>query len=351
MKQFFGGFVALVVLAVASAMLAPGQTSAAQEGFNVITSPLPIKIATTPGKTVETELRIKNQGNLPEGIKVGLMKFKANGETGQADLFDVTNQDNYAQWVHFSPEQFLAQPGEWNSIKMHIDVPSTASLGYYMAVTFSPTNVPGGRNVTSLKGSAATLVLLDVKGGNEKRKISIADFSSNHRVYEYLPATFTIRIKNEGNIYISPIGNIFITKGSKTVDTIDFNTIGGSVLPDSSRKFSLPWKNGFPLFKDRLVNSKPVADKHGNYVQDLHWNFGDANKFRFGKYKARLLVVYDDGQRDTPLESEVSFWVIPWKLILVILGIVALLGFAIFSLARGTFRTARQGAHKYRRGR
>jgi hypothetical protein len=350
MKHCLRGLVALIVLAGAIVLLHPAHSSAA-EGFNVITSPLPIKISTAPGKTVETELRIKNQGAQAEGIKVGLMKFKGNNKTGTADLLDLGKNDTYASWVHFTPETILAQPGVWNTVKMRIDVPETASLGYYLAVTFSPTTVPGGRNVTSLKGSAATLVLLNVKGANEKRVLTIADFASKHTVYEYLPATFTVKVHNGGNIYIPPVGNIFITKGSKPVETLDFNAIGASVLPDSSRTFTMPWKDGFPSFKDRLVDGKPSVDSKGNYKQDLSWNFSKANKFRFGKYTAKLLVAYDDGQHDVPLESTVSFWVIPWKIMSIFLLIIILVGLGIFGLVRGTLRRTRTGSGKHRRGR
>ncbi len=136
------------MLVTAVLLVSPTAVQAA-EGFNVITSPLPIKIATQPGKTVDTELRIKNQSNLPEGIKVGLMKFGATGETGRPNLFDLTAKDTYASWVHFSPEKFVAQPNVWNTIKMTINVPPEAGLGYYLAVTFSPSNQPGGRDVTN----------------------------------------------------------------------------------------------------------------------------------------------------------------------------------------------------------
>ena len=34
------------------------------------------------------------------------------------------------------------------------------------------------------------------------------------------------------------------------------------------------------------------------------------------KYQAKLLLVYDDGKRDIPLEGTVEFWVVPWRLVL-----------------------------------
>ena len=340
----------VLLLVIASLALHAPRAQAANAGFNVITSPLPIKIATEPGKHVETELRIKNQGNEAEGINVGLMKFKGNSKTGVADLLDLEKNDPVAAWVHFTPQQFLAQPDVWYTIKMTIDVPSTASLGYYLAATFSPASVPGGRNVTTLKGSAATLVLLNVKGANEQRKLTISDFTSQHKVYEYLPASFTVKVHNQGNVYISPVGNVFITKGAKSVSTLDFNDAGGSVLPDSTRNFELQWRSGFPVFQDHLEDGKTVVTKKGN-KQDLKWNFTQINKFRFGKYTAKLLIAYDDGTRDVPLQSTLSFWVIPWKLMIVVFLILLVIGFGVFTLIRGTLRGAKQGRAKLSRRR
>jgi len=317
--------------------------AAPQEGFNIVTSPLPIKLLTSPGKTVETELRLNNQGSKPEDIKVGLMKFGASGDTGQPNLFDIKPADTYASWVHFSPSQFTAPPNTWMTVKMTIDVPQDAGLGYYLAVTFSRVSQPGIKATADLHGAVATLVLLDVHTPNEKREMNIASFTTDHGLYEYLPATFKVKLHNTGNIYLTGSGNIFIQRGDKTVDTLDFNSAGGSVLPASNRVLSVPWNNGFPYFKQRIVKGKPVND------YDLKWDFARINHFRIGRYTAKLLVVYDNGTRDVPLESTLNFWVLPWKLMLAGLLIVALIVYGIFSLIRSVVRGGRHGARSFRR--
>lgn len=321
----------------------------AAEGFNIITSPLPIKLSTQPGKTVEAELRMKNQGTEPETIKVGLMKFAASGDTGEPDLFDLTSKDTYASWVHFSPAEFTAEPGVWKTVKMTIDVPTDASLGYYLAVTFARASQSKDPKVTSVKGAVATLVLLDARTGNEKRQLKLASFSATRGLYEYLPAEFKIKVRNSGNIYLSPGGNIFIQRGNKTIDTIDFNAAGGSVLPDSSRLFTVPWTNGFPVYKDRLVGGKPVPGSDGRTEQSLKWDFTQANKLRIGRYNAKLLVVYNDGTRDVPVEAVVSFWVMPWKLLLLLLAILLLIGLGIFSFVRSALGKTKRSIGRYRR--
>ncbi len=349
MKQVLRGFAVALLVMGGCALWQPASASAA-DGFNIITSPLPIKLATAPGKTVETEMRIKNQGSQAETIKVGLMKFGATGENGQPDLFDLSPKDTYASWVHFSPAEFVAEPNVWKTVKVTIDVPPEASLGYYLAITFSRATQVKQKNVSSVKGAVATLVLLDTKTGNEKHQLQLLNFSASHGFYEYLPAQFTIKLRNTGNIYISPVGNIFIQRSNKPVDTLDFNAAGGSVLPASNRVFTVPWSNGFPVFKDRLVNGKPDPGKNGQPKQDLKWDFTHLNKLRIGRYTAKVLVVYDNGKQDVPLEAAVNFWVIPWKILLGMLVIVVLLGYGLFSLARSAARKTRGGVSKYRRG-
>lgn len=347
--RFYAVLLGVVGLFVLTAHPAAAATSAPAQGFNVLTSPLPIKLTTQPGSTVTTELRLKNQGTAPETIKVGLMKFGAQGDLGRPDLFDLTPKDTYASWVHFDPEQFVAEPNVWDTVKMTINVPQEASLGYYLAVTFSRASQPGQKDATNVKGAAATLVLLEVKTPNEQRNLKLVDFSATHSLYEYLPTTFNVRVRNTGNIYLAPTGNIFITRGSTPVSTIDFNDAGGSVLPNSNRQYTVSWNSGFPLYVDRTLNGKPVLDKKGDPKQDLKWDFTQANKFRFGHYTAKLLLVYNNGKSDVPLEAELGFWVLPWKILIVLAILLLLIGYAVYSFVRNLYFRARSGVRKKRR--
>lgn len=316
-------------------------TAPSTDGFNLITSPLPIKLSTSPGRTVTTEIRVKNQGLKAETLKTGLMKFSATGNDGQSNIAELGPKDTYGKWVHFSPAQFVAQPNVWYTVKMTIDVPSNASLGYYLAVTFSRAEQGTKSGTANYRGSIATLVLLNVNTDNEKRSLELVDFSASHGLYEYLPVDFNVTLHNKGNIYIAPSGSLFIQRGNKAVSTVTFNEAGGSVLPNSNRVLKVRWTSGFPVYTQTLVDGKPAYDASGNIKQHIKWDFTQLSKFRIGKYTAKLLVVYDDGKQDVPLESSLSFWVLPWKLLLVGLAIVAVIGFGIFSLSRSVVRGTR----------
>lgn len=346
MKRHILGFAGLVGVVVAVGLFAPAPSVAAaaptQAAFNILTSPLPIKISTSPGKTVTTEIRFKNLNDTPEAVKVSLLRFGASGEEGAPDLFDVTPKDKFGSWVTFSPSEVVAQPNVWNTITMTIKVPANADLGYYMAVTLSPASAAtDAGNGTSLKGSAATLVLLNVNTGNEKRSLNIVEFTSNKGLYEYLPTTFNVKLRNNGNIYIAPAGNLFITHAGKQVAALDFNQAGASVLPGTNRTLKADWHDGFPLYTNKIVDGKTIADSHAVPQQDLKWDFSKVNKLRIGRYTAKILVVYDDGKQDVPLEATVNFWVLPWKIMLLGLLIIVIIGVGLFSFIRGLVRRAR----------
>jgi hypothetical protein len=54
-------------------------------------------------------------------------------------------------------------------------------------------------------------------------------------------------------------------------------------------------------------------------------------------------VVYaDDFGRDVPVTSQITFWVIPWRILLAVLAVVAVFGFAIYTLINSALRGRRR---------
>jgi len=328
----------LVVLAASLLSYSPAHAA----NFNLTTSPLPILLSTKPGTSVTTDLRVQNSSSDPATIKVELKKFRANGVTGSPEILPRASGDSYFDWVHFSQTSFYAQPGQWTTIKMTVDVPTTAAFGYYYAVIFSQ-NTTGTAPTASKPGSkvnagTAILVLLNARAPGEKEQLSVTKFSATHKLYEYLPATFNVMVRNTGNIYTAPSGTIFIKKGSSTVAQLDINPGNGNILPGTSRQFSASWSDGFPVFKPKLVDGQVTTDKKGNQVMSLSWDFSHANHLRFGHYTAHLVAVYNNGTSDVPIQGDVSFWVVPWKLIPVILILVVLIGLGLWTSANGLLK-------------
>jgi uncharacterized protein YjhX (UPF0386 family) len=160
----------------------------------------------------------------------------------------------------------------------------------------------------ALSASIGTLMLLKVSGPVVD-KLSLAEFTTGtlpvtndgtkktaftkKGFFEYGPVGFLVRLKNEGTVHQKAKGTIEVTNSfGKKVATVKVNERGGNVLPDSIRRF------------EEKLNEKKL----------------------FGRYTAKLSLTYANSQK---LEKTVNFWVIPWKLILLVLIGLVIVGFLL----------------------
>jgi hypothetical protein len=225
---------------------------------------------------------------------------------------------------------------------MTIKLPASAKFGYYYEVMFNPiTTNPLQDNQNALKSENAVLVLVNAVTGGQKQGLQIVNFKTSKNLYEYLPATFDIKISNTSNIYFKSVGNIYINRDStfsNIIDTIPVNSSNGNVLPQSDRLFPITWSDGFPIYQTKMLGGQPVVDKHNIPVQQLRWNFSNLNNFRFGKYYARLVLVYNNGQGDQSISQDISFWVVPWPLLLIGFLIAVFIFAGLYGFGRFIYR-------------
>jgi len=337
MRKYVAALGALFICAVV--LLAPARpTSAEAGGINLTTSPIVTSLAGKPGSSATTTLHVQNNGASPVTINVVLETFRAFGTSGAAQMMPFAQNDPSGSWVHFSQNSFVAQPGIWSSVTMTVNLPKNASLGYYYAVIFKPqvANPTPGLG-SSVKGGNAVLVLVNAISGDEQSQIAVSSFSADKKLYEYLPAAFSVTVKNTGNIFLAPTGDIYISRSSDfthSIDTIPVNYADGNVLAGTSRVFAAEWANGFPVFKPKTVDGNKITDKKGRVEQTLNWDLANVSKLRFGKYYAKLVLAYNNGSRDVPITAVVSFWVIPWKVLLVGLVLLILILIGLYAIGK-----------------
>ncbi len=299
-------------------------------GIDLTLSPTFINLVTNPGETVNSQVKIKNNNNFKEYLQIEINKFVP-AEGGERPLIqDVTDQDAFAKWVSFDEPKFTLDANETKTINFTIITPKEASLGYYYAFLFTRLNegAPTGQQAV-IAGAPAILTLLEVRTPNATRELQLIDFKTDSAFYEYLPATFNVKVKNSGNIHLAPSGDIFVDRGDKKeIATLRVNESRSNILPNTERVFTSAWNDGFAVRVPKEENGKVVTNDKGETVYRTNYDFTKADRFRIGKYTAHLLMVYDNGQRDVPVEATVSFWVIPWKMILIatVVLIFALLG-------------------------
>jgi hypothetical protein len=315
------------------------------DGINLQISPLPIEMNAKPGTSSGADLRVRNVGTKTEKLQVRLLAVSEDNN-GQVHLTNPKSSDEWVKWVSFDRQTFDAPSNQWQTIKMKVDVPKSAAFGYYFAVEYlRATDVAPLPGKAVAHGAVATFILLNAESKGAIREAQIESLTADKKSYEFLPANFTVKVKSTGNVHVAPYGNIFIAKGDKQVASIDINADRGNVLPKGSRFFAASWADGFPVYQTKKSpDGQTLVDKNGEAQKSLKWDFSHANRLRFGHYTAHLVMIYDNGQRDVPLEATVSFWVIPWRVI----GISLIIGIFVFIGLWSSFGKFKNTIQKFR---
>ncbi len=336
-----GKKIAVYVLACAVVLshffVAPAR--AQNDGFALQVTPSPIVDVLQAGVSKTVELKIRNQSAQKETLKMGLRSFKIDPATSAVELED-SEPEEVAQWVRFAEPVFEVEAGAWYTQKITFDTPKDAGFSYSFAIYISRAKPSVGQGgAAAIEGSVAVFTLLSIDRPDAVKKLETVTFTSKKKVYEYLPASFTLDLKNSGNTILRPTGNVYIQRSAGSIEPISvlpINASGAYVLPGTSRSIDAAWDNGFPRYEK----------KEGSDKQQLVWDWGDVQNFRFGKYTAKAIVVYNDGQRDIPIEAVLEFWVIPWKLLVLctILGILLIVG--IVTIVKKTVKLSKKDKKK-----
>lgn len=334
-----GLLAAIVFMGIAMGFVMRASAEDAQ--FSLQVTPSPLVAVVVPGEPKELELKIRNAGATTEKLKVELQAFKVD-EGGQVQLLDEKPND-VTSWVHFKEPDFSIRTGEWFTEHIDVMAPDDAGFSYSFAIVISRVNQAEPQaGQQAIRGSVAVFALLNVDRPGATREFSIQSFATQKRLYEFLPANFQFTIKNTGNTIVQPIGNVFIQRSSSSqpITVLPLNDGGSYILPQTSRGLSVDWEDGFPSYQMQ----KDAANASSK--NKLVWNWGDAQKFRFGHYVAKLVAVYNDGQRDVPVVAEVGFWVIPWKIIIVLSVVVIVLITGITAILRKLVKMSKVHRHK-----
>jgi hypothetical protein len=342
--------------------------------LHLTTSPLPITLDAKPGQSVSADIKIKQSGGDDETLMVRLLKFGAYGDSGKPALSDFGPEDDWKNWVKFDKPTFDAPNNVWETEHVTINFPKTAAFEYNYAVEFiragdtiSPTSA--GKVTTGLAGGTAVLLLANVEAPGAHRSVQLTSFGIEHKIVEFLPNTFDVNLYNNGNVYQQPLGSIFVTQGRNQVAQLVFNQAKGNILAKSHRVYKNTWIDGFPHYEVKKGrDGKTLQDRHGKVEVGLNYGLANdnstadpnsdastgnvdlkiegnnpLNRIRFGRYTARLVAVYaDDYGRDVPITSQITFWVIPWRFLLAFLAVVAVFGFAIYTLINNALRRRRR---------
>lgn len=314
-KLFVGLLLCLVVVGGLSTRSLAADTTT---GFSLQVTPSPLIETIEPGEQKTLEVKVRNANTAPEDLKMELRAFSVDEKTGDITITE-EEPSEVKDFVSFEEPAFHVDAGQWYTQKLNINTPKEAGFSYSFVIMISrqqPT--PKVEGTSTIEGSVALFTLLNVNRPDAVKKLELSSFISAKKSYEYLPAKFELSIKNSGNTIAQPQGNVFIGRNAdeqEPMAVLQINPSDGYIIPGSSRNLNVAWDDGFP---------------GRNEKGDLVWDWSKLHKLRIGKYTAKVVLIYDDGQRDIPIESTVTFWVLPWKLIfgglliilLVVVGLV-----------------------------
>ncbi len=301
----FAGFLALSILAARTVF---AQDSTGATGIQVSAPVYNFQI--DPGDTTQEIIKIRNVSDNEQTYFPEVLDFKPTGETGTPQFITGVEKNSYSysltSWVKISKEPITLQPNESAALNFTINVPKTAEPGgAYAGILFgtSPPKTEG--SAIAISNKVGALVLVRVAGA-AKETATLKEFAANGNFFENPPVDFVVRVENKGTVHVRPKGNITIKDiFGRKVAALDVNEKDGAVLPESIRKF----------------------DKEND---ELTWN---PSGFTIGKYTATVLLNYGDPSKQ--LSETVSFWVVPWKVLLVVgIGIVIMVLLIILNIRR-----------------
>jgi hypothetical protein len=299
----FSPIAALAATAPPKAQPAPPANPTYGQALEI--APPVIYLTVNPGQTVKTQIFLRDISSGPLIVTGQANDFTAAGEDGTPKILldnqEGNNPYSLKKWVN-PPASLNLVPKEIKTMAITINVPANASPGgHYGIIRFTATPPSLKSSGVSLSTSLGALMLVTVNG-NISEKLTTQEFSVNKdgknaaKVFQSGPLNFVERIKNEGNIHEQPVGQVVITDMfGKKVASLNVNMPPRNILPQSIRKFSQPLDKS-------VIGSKKL----------------------FGRYNAKLTITY--GKTKQTLTSSVAFWVIPFKLIAIII-IVLIVGF------------------------
>lgn len=296
-------------------------------GLNLTLSPVFLNIVLNPNQQATAQFKVINNNPFQEEFKLNIIKFKADVTGSKPTPVEVTNDDEILKLVKFSEDTFKIQPNETKQLSFTFNSPKNAELGYYFAVMVTRTKERQARSREAILAGAPSLpVLIEVRNPKAKKQAELVSFKTKSGWFEYLPVEFETEMKNTGTVHLVPFGDIFIDQGNnKEIGTAFINEVRGNILPQTKRTYTSSWSDGFIIRTPKMQDGQYILDKNGKLVYETKWDITKLDKFRIGKYTATAIMVYNDGEKDIPLEAKTTFWVIPWKIIIVFIAILFLL--------------------------
>ena len=297
MRYFFFTFIVASLLGLVSPVQA-------------ITTVTPVvEIDIDPGTTETAQIQLYNETAEPLALVGTIEAFSPTGEDGQIQPRPATSSDVVLEWITFTQDTIVIQPGQIVSVPFSVTVPDQTTPGGYYAVLFWGTQptADGQLQITARIGS---LVFIRVTGPVVEQ-LEVLEFLASRSLSFELPVTFTSRVSNTGNVHVKPVGELMVTNAFGQRSAVPVNSEAAAILPGSVRSFAISY------------GQQPAKDFITSWISRVH---NEITLGAYGPLKATLSLTYGDGHQ---VVATTQLTVVPWRtaavgavLLVILFGII-----------------------------
>lgn len=206
-----------------------------------------------------------------------------------------------SSWIKLPVSSLTLKAGEQKEIQLTVSIPKDAYPGSHFGGVFASLQPTKLHQTGAGVGFQVGSILIYRLGGDADTTARIREFKVDRNIYRLPEVNFSLKIENQGNVLIRPRGPVEIQNMfGKTVATLVMNNDNLSVYPKKEREFTANWTS---------------------------------SNLAFGRYQAVASMGYGEDAHKT-ITAVVSFWILPYHIILpVVIGII-LLFVLVFGLMR-----------------
>lgn len=276
-------------------------TNTEAKTLSIGTAPTNEKLQLEHGEIYEGEFTVWNLAESTITYYVHVSSFKQiQNQPGSAIFLspqdDAQNLYSASNWVTLEKNVLELVPSRNVTVAYTITVPEDTTMGEYSIEIYFSSEEAEKQDITATYGVLSSgIPILVTVGDDWAESAEILDFYSAKKIYEKPNfTTLLTRIQNLGDTHITPKGDIVLTNiFKKEVGRIHFNEQNQSLLRDSNGTYESVWD------LEKYINDGQLA---------------------LGPITAETFILYRHTNPGfSVLSATTTFWIIPWKLIIMVL--------------------------------
>lgn len=265
---------------------------------SLVVSPPRTDFDINPGETLQKSIKVTNTSASELILDAKAIDFIVTDDAGTPIKVTTEASGRFlaSPWFTLETTELVVPPKETAQLTVVITAPQDALPGgHYAGIYFEPKERRGEKKTVSYTtAQVGSLFALNVTG-EVKYDAVIKDFSVKNYLSEFGPIDFSLTLENQSDTHISPQSSVVVKDMfGRTLETLKYDSL--NIFPFTSRTQEIRW--------------------------DQVWGLG--------QYTATVTTTY--GPNGATTRRDLSFWIIPYRLIaavLVVLLVIIATGISI----------------------